>query len=59
MPLTFTAGPLFNGVEALFSERNVTDPKGCEFRHEKNVLLSKQLKISLSGSHNGFPVAHV
>jgi hypothetical protein len=34
----FTTGPLFNGVEALFSKRNVIDPKDCEFRHEKNVL---------------------
>ena len=32
----FTTGPLFNGKEALFSKRNVTDPRGCEFRHEKN-----------------------
>jgi hypothetical protein len=33
----FTAGPLFNGIEAFFSERYVTHQRGCKFRHEKNV----------------------
>ena len=31
----FTAGPLFNGIEAFFSERYVTLEKGCGLRHEK------------------------
>jgi hypothetical protein len=33
----FTTGPLSNGIEALFSEGGVTDPRGFGFRHEKNV----------------------
>jgi hypothetical protein len=33
----FTTGPLSNGIEALFSEGSVTDPRGFGFRHEKNV----------------------
>ena len=28
----FTTGPLSNSIEALFSERDVAHPRGCEFR---------------------------
>jgi hypothetical protein len=43
----FTTGPLPNGIEALFSERNVTHLRGFGFSHERNVFkLSKRLKIS-------------
>jgi hypothetical protein len=33
----FTAGPLFNGIEAFFSESSVTDPSDFGFRHDKHV----------------------
>ena len=43
----FTTGPLSNGIQALFSERDVTHPRGCGFSHERNFSkLSKRLKIS-------------
>ena len=48
----FAAGPLFNGIEAFFSESSVTDPSGYWFRHEEHILASScdgTLKTAING----------